>query len=175
MTVLAMALLVAGCASAEPGTPTGEPTDDVMPADFAGTIHYGNGSVPPRYHYEWDLRITESTAELRWRPGYDEDVPAWERTVPIDRAQRERLYERLRDASAFEPAPTAESGLSGGSTGSVELVADGRGYDTGDLGASRAGQDILDAVQAAATELVPDEVWTDLRDKQDAWGAEQPG
>jgi hypothetical protein len=32
-----------------------------MPADFAGTVEYGNGSVAPPYHYDWVLRFDEAT------------------------------------------------------------------------------------------------------------------
>ncbi|HWM06095.1 MAG TPA: hypothetical protein VNP92_27440 [Actinophytocola sp.] len=172
------ALLLAGCAStvagnSTAGTSTGRPAAG-MPDDFAATIHFGNGSVPPPYHFEWELRVTESTADLSWRPGYDEAVPPWTRSVPIDRAQRERLYDRLTEAGVFEPAPDSDPGLSGGDSGSVELVADGRTHDTGDLGGSPQGQDIIDAVHQAASEVVPAEVWTEMQDKQDAWGAAQP-
>ncbi|MPZ83746.1 MAG: hypothetical protein GEV28_26475 [Actinophytocola sp.] len=170
--VLAATLLLAGCARTDPGTPTADSA--AMPDDFGGTIEYANGSVAPPYHYEWVLRITEDTAELTWRPGYDKGGPSWRESAPIGREQRERLYERLREAGALDPSPAEDEGMVGGSTGSVELVAGGRTYDPGTLGLSRESQDILDEVSAAAEDLLPGDVWSSMRDKQEAWGEENP-
>lgn len=181
VTVLAsafvLASLVAGCARTEPGTPSAGATAGpaaTMPGDFTATIEYGNGTVPPPYHFEWRLRVTESDAELSWRPGYQEDAPVWKETVPVDRAGREQLYERLRTAGAFDPAPAEEPGLAGGSSGSVEVVADGRTYETGQLSSSREGQEVIDELRTAAHELVPVRVWDGMQDKHDAWSAENP-
>jgi hypothetical protein len=180
VTVLAVASLVAGCARTAPGSPSATPfagPADTMPADFTATIEYDNGSVPPPYHYEWRLRVTESAAELTWRPGYEfeKDLPRWVETVPVDQAGRERLYDRLRSAGALDSAPPDdEPAGGGGSSGSVEVAAGGQTYDTGQLSSSRAGQDILDEVDDAAREMVATEVWDRMRDKHDAWGAAHP-
>lgn len=171
VAVLAATLLLAGCARTDPGTPTADGT--AVPDDFGATIVYANGTVDRPYHYEWTLRLIADTARLSWRPGYDEAGPSWQQSVPIDCDQRERLHARLREAGVFD-SPPAGGGMVGGPTGSVELVAAGRTYDTGTLGLSRASQDVLDEVSAAAEEVLPDDVWSSMRDKQQAWAAEHP-
>lgn len=174
VVLLAFLLLVAGCATETPGVPAEVPVaDDAMPADFTGTVDYGNGSVPPPYHYEWRVRFDEATATVEWTPGYEEPEP-WRHSVDIDDAKRERLYEMLREADAFTFDDNTDEGIVGGSTGSAELVADGKTYDTGSLGTSRAGQRVLDDVVAAVEELVPADVWAEMKDKQDEWAAQQP-
>jgi len=173
--VLALALLLVGCAQRSPGAPVADDTvvAAVMPADFGGTIDYANGSVPPPYHYEWRMTIGATTAEVAWRPGYDEVQP-WRNSVDITPEQRERVYDRLRDLGVFELAPDTSEGISGGSTGSIELVADGRNYDPGTLGMSRAGQDVLDDIVDAVQALVPADVWDGFQDQQEQWAAEHP-
>lgn len=162
--VAALSVLVSACAV--PGTPVSGANG--MPDDFSGTIVYRNGSVPPPYHYEWRLRFTETSAELTWRAGYDEDAPLWKASEPIDRADRERLYQRLREAGGFDEVPGTDSGMAGGPTGSVELLAGGREYAPGVLGENEESQDLLEEVEDAATDLLPPEVWTEMRDRQDA-------
>lgn len=175
--VLALALLLVGCAQRSPGTPVGDDTVDsvaVMPADFGGTVDYANGSVPPPYHYEWRVTVTATTAEVEWRPGYDDEVAPWRNSVDITGEQREHLYDRLREIGVFELAPDTSEGLAGGSTGSFELVADGKTHDSGTLGMSRAGQDVLEEIVDAIEELVPADVWDGFRDQQEQWATDHP-
>jgi len=174
IAVLALVLLLAGCVRQNPGEPVADDSvAAVMPDDFGGTVDYRNGSVPPPYHYEWRVTIAETTAEVEWRPGYDEVEP-WRETVEITADQRARCYDLLRDAGVFGRGPDADEGMTGGATGSFELVAGGRTHDSGTLGTSRAGQDVLKNVVAAVEELVPAEVWSGLRDQQEQWAAEHP-
>lgn len=170
VVLLAFLLVVAGCAKEDPGVPV---AGDGTPADFTGTVEYGNGSVAPPYHYEWRVRFDRATASVEWTPGYEETEP-WSHLLDIGVEKRERLYDMLRDAGAFTFDDNTDEGITGGSTGSVELVADGKNYDTGSLGDSRAGQKVLDDVVAAVEELIPADVWAQMKDKQDEWSAQQP-
>ncbi len=169
VVVVALVLLVAGCAQQRPGVPTAG--GDAMPADFAGVVEYGNGSVPPPYHYEWRLTFDATTVSVEWTPGYADAEP-WRETGDLTEDQRRRLYEQLRDAGVLTFADT-DDGLVGGPTGSVRLVAAGERH-TGVLGTSRAGQDVLDDVVAAVGELPPADAWTRLEDQQEQWSAQQP-
>jgi hypothetical protein len=168
--LLTFVLLLAGCARA--GTPVPDETA-VMPADFAGTVEYGNGSVAPPYHYRWQVRFDDATAEVAWTPGY-EDVQPWREHVAITAGQREQLYRALRAAGVFEVGDDVEEAMVGGPTGSVELTAAGRTYAPGTLGTSEDGQRLLDDVVAAVEELVPTDVWAGLEDRQDDWSRQQP-
>jgi hypothetical protein len=159
LLVLAVLLTLSACVSRT------EPPEEA----FAGTIEYERGSVPPPYHYAWRLDVDTTTATLAWTPGYD-DVDPWTATVDITEQDRERLYERLDTAGVLGFEDNPDEGLAGGSTGRVTT----QDTDTGTLGSSRAGQDLLDEVREAAEDLVPDQIWRDMNDKQDEWSARQP-
>ena len=169
--VMRLALLVALTAcSAEPGTPT--PVAQ-MPDDFAGTIVFRKGSVAPPYHYSWEVRFDEDSAELVWQPGYDESVPAFRESVPLDREQRELTWERLRAAGQFEPLPEAADEMVGGPTAEVEVVAGGRTYAPGTVGTIPETADLVDAVEEAGKGLFPVEVWESVAAQQQAWSDQQ--
>jgi hypothetical protein len=171
VVAVALVLLVAGCSQPQPGTPAAG--EDVMPADFAGTVEYGNGSVPPPYHFEWVVRFDAKTVTVDWTPGY-EDVEPWTEAYEIDQAKRAALYADLRDIGVFTFEDSPDEGLAGGSIGGVELVANGERHDTGSLGTSRAGQDVLDEVVTAVKKVVPADMWTRMEDKQTEWSRQQP-
>src|SRR5687768_963753 len=90
-----VSFLVTACASTDPGQPTAD--EQVMPADFAGTVEYANGTVAPPYHYEWNVTFDEKAAVVEWRPGYEERTEPWRETVEITAEQRQQLYDRLRE------------------------------------------------------------------------------
>jgi hypothetical protein len=171
LLVLVAVFVLAGCGQTG-GTPTTAPSPEDggrMPADFAATIVYRNGTVAPPHHFEWRLRVEPTRAELTWRPGYTDETP-WVEAVAVTGEQRAALYDRLRTAGVLDPARPADEGVVGGPTGSVEATASGRTRNSGDLGLSEHSQDALDEVRAAAEELVPDEVWDRMAGRQRAWG-----
>lgn len=166
-----LSFLATACASTNPGQPTAD--EQVMPADFAGVIEYANGTVAPPYHYEWSVEFDESTAVVRWRPGYEETTEPWRETVEITAEQRQQLYGRLHELGVFDMTEAVDDGMVGGPAGGVQLTAGGRVHDPGTLGLSEDGVHVLKEIAAAAQELVPADVWSGLKDKQDAWSAEQ--
>jgi len=170
--LLTLLFLVSACASTDPGTPTAD--EQVMPADFAGTLDYANGTVAPPYHYEWTVRFDESSAVVEWRPGYEEAVEPWRETVDITGDQRSQLYGRLRELGVFDMAEAKDDGMVGGPGGSIEVTAGGRTYDLGTLGSSEDSVRVLKDVADAVRELVPGNVWHGLETKQDEWSEQQP-
>ena len=171
VTLVLMVLVLAGCAQPSPGTPTAD--DQVMPADFAGKVSYGNGSVAPPYHYGWRLTFDASTAVVEWTPGYDETFQPWRESVDITGERRAALYERLRDLGVFDMAAATDDDMVGGPTGTVEITANGRTHDPGTLGLSEDSGQLLDDVVAAVEKFVPADVWDGLRARQDDWAAAQ--
>lgn len=172
VVIVLLLLVVAGCAQQSPGKPTAD--DQVMPADFAGTVEYGNGSVAPPYHYDWQLRFDESTAVVEWRPGYDSATQPWRETADITADQRKHLYTVLRDLGVFDMGEATDDGMVGGPTGSVEITAHGRAYDPGSLGGNDDSVRLLKDVAAAVAELFPADVWAGLKARQDDWSEQQP-
>jgi hypothetical protein len=170
--VVVLLVLVAGCAQRHAGA--AEADGQVMPADFAGTVEYANGSVPPPYHFRWRLTFDASTAVVEWRPGYDESARPWRESVDITAEQRTTLYGRLRDLGVFGTVEATDDGMVGGPGGDIEVTADGRTYDPGPLGGSESGARLLTDVAEAVRELVPADVWDGLKVKQDDWSARQP-
>ena len=172
VVIVLLLLVAAGCAQGDPGTPTAD--DRVMPADFAGKVEYGNGSVPPPYHYEWQVRFDESTAVVEWRPGYDSSTQPWRETAAITDDQREQLYQALRDLGVFDMGEAPDDGMVGGPTGGVEVTAGGRAHDPGSLGGNDDSVRLLEDVAAAVEKLFPADVWSGLKAKQDDWSDQQP-
>ncbi|TDV53911.1 hypothetical protein [Actinophytocola oryzae] len=170
--LLVLLLVVAGCATERPGTPSAD--DTVMPADFAGSVTYANGTVAPPYHYEWRLTFDDTTAAIEWTPGYDRSTTPWRETVDITADQRATLFGVLRDLGVFDLDAAGDDGMVGGPTGGVEVTSDGRTYDPGTLGLSKDSATLLDGVVDAVHDLAPAEVWDGLEDKQDDWSARQP-
>lgn len=170
--VLLLLLLVAGCAQQSPGTP--KPDDKVMPADFAGSVNFANGTVAPPYHYEWTVTFDASTAVVEWRPGYEEGTQPWRHSVDITDEQRAGLYQKLRDLGVFDMEQAIDDGLVGGPGGHIEVTAGGTTYDPGSLGSSEDSSRVLRKAADAAKELVPADVWAGLEAKQDEWSAQQP-
>lgn len=167
---LVLLLVVAGCAHRST-PPTG---DRAMPADFAGTVTYSNGSLPPPYHYEWTVTFDAHTAEVEWRPSYDEEQAPWRETADVTDDQRAGLYALLRDAGVFDGQRASEDGMVGGPGGRVEVTADGRTYDPGSLGGSKDSARLLEQVAGAVEKLFPADVWAGLRAKQHDWEARHP-
>jgi hypothetical protein len=159
LVAIALLLVVAGCGQ---GTATPGKPDETMPGDFAGEVSYANGSVAPPYHYEWRVVFDARTATLTWTPGY-EGTENWTETAEVDTP--ERLYARLDRAGLFEFTDT-DDGLVGGPTGRARF---GSLHDTGTLGTSEAGQDMLDEAVAAVEELFPADVWTTMEQRQRDW------
>jgi hypothetical protein len=168
LVLIALLLVVAGCAATP--MPANDTPGDTMPSDFAGEISYANGSVAPPYHYEWRVEFDTRTAHLTWSPGYD-GTEKWTEAVGLDSGTRESLYDRLHEAGLFEFTNEPDEGLVGGATG---RAAFGSFYDSGTLGTSEAGQDMLDEVVAATRAVFPDEVWTAMEQRQRDWEAQQP-
>lgn len=169
--VLLVALvLLAGCGVERTGA---GPAAPAMPHDFVGEVGYSNGSLPPPYHYEWHVEFDTGTATLAWTPGY-EGADTWRDTVDLDDETRRRFYDRLQDAGLFD-FEDADDGMVGGPTAwaTFEGTPDGR-HDTGTLGTSDAGQDVLDELVDATEALFPAEVWAEMERKQDEWEERHP-
>jgi hypothetical protein len=171
LVLIAVLLMVAGCA-ATPGkaVPANDTPGDTMPSGFAGEISYGNGSLPPPYHYEWRVEFDTRTATLTWTPGY-EGAEKWTENADLEEDTREQLYDRLHQAGLFEFTNESDEDLVGGPTGRATF---GSFYDSGTLGTSEAGQDMLDEVVAATRAVFPDEVWAAMEQRQHDWEAQQP-
>jgi hypothetical protein len=168
LVLIAVLLVVAGCGQGAVAG-TAAPARSGMPGDLVGEISYANGSVAPPYHYEWRVRFDTEAAHLTWSPGY-EDTEEWTETVELGADARTKLYDRLDQAGLFEFTEDTDDGLVGGPTGRATF--DGL-YD-GTLGASEAGQDLLDEVVAATKAVFPDEVWAGMEQRQRDWEARQP-
>ena len=171
--VALLLVLVTGCGAQVEGDPTAD--TGAMPADFAGEVTYANGSVPPPYHYEWRVEFDTSSARLSWSPGYEGDErEEWTEEVPLGEDDRAAYYDRLRETGLFE-FDNRDDDLVGGPTGRARFGnPPGDLHDSGTLGTTEEGKDMLEAVTAATEELFPAEVWTGMKDKQQAWEDSHP-
>ena len=171
--VALLLVLVAGCGARVQGDPTAGA--GAMPADFAGEVTYANGSVPPPYHYEWRVEFDTTSARLTWTPGYEGDQKEeWTEEVDLAKADREAYYDRLEETGLFE-FDNSDDGFVGGPTGRARFGnPPGDLHDSGTLGTSEDGKDMLKAVAEATEQLFPAEVWSGMESKQKAWEDSHP-
>ncbi|HMP41352.1 MAG TPA: hypothetical protein PKA05_13295, partial [Roseiflexaceae bacterium] len=88
-----LTLLLAGCTIF--GLPVADPALAQRPADFALVYQWREGSLPPPYHYEYDIELQPSgLGEIRMRPDYPADgVPLWIESFSLSDSQLDSLYQ----------------------------------------------------------------------------------
>lgn len=142
--------------------------------DLVLRYHWREGSIPPPYHYEYDIRIGPGKdGDIVFHPDYPgKDTPTWTEPFTITDAQRASLIQLVRDnqISTRQWHPL-QSPRIGGSLASMDVSA-------GDLRVSVPSQledadaaiagTIYDAVRA----LVPQVIWDSLMQRREQYMAE---
>ncbi len=156
-TLIAAVTFLAGCSrSAQIAT---------VPDDFAVRYDFAEGTVPPPYHYEFEIHIGPGTsAHIDYHPSYGPD-PTWTERFDISEGARARLFELLTRLDVFSRTwePMHEPPL-GGSVERMWARADGRDVTVPfHLESDRDRRD-ADTLYSRIRGLVPQEV----RDTLDA-------
>ena len=154
-------VVVAGCASG--ALPNG--FMDTRPDDFDVLYEWREGSLPPPYHYEYQIHVAASgSAEITLTPDYPaNNVPRWTETFTIPASQLDALYRRMLQLGLLSTAWRTDTHASiGGSSESMTVRAQGRQIElpvfVGPVHAPRASE-----MYSALRALVPDALWDKLK------------
>lgn len=144
------------------------------PATAVVTASYENASLPPPYHYAWDLVAQEGQVSVTWRAGYEQDGgPTWEESARYTTAQLGDVLTRLDSGGCLDLEVTQGDAGTGGPYVEEFAVRDGEQVwsvvgPTAEESVP-AISDCLDIVQ----ELAPEQIWEQLQDRQGRGGESQ--
>lgn len=135
-----------------------------LPADFAVTYEWQEGSLPPPDHYSYRIRIAADGGDIRFVPGYGfQNPPVWRETFPVSLTQRAELHAWLAETGPLPPDPQAARSV-GGSLASLEWTAAGQVTTLSSQARGRERQRFDDLANAVRG-LVPRDLWRDLQDR----------
>jgi hypothetical protein len=122
----ALVVLAAGCETPDSDADGGR-APGAMPADFAVRYEWGNGALPPPYHYDYTIRLGPGagTGRVEFRPGHD-SLPVWTETFPVTEAQLRSVYAVFMARGVFDRAWGEGQPMAGGETEWLEATAGGR-------------------------------------------------
>lgn len=155
-----MLILLAGCGGGNEGA---DPPDD-----FAITVDYADGSVPPPFHVEWTLTVDrDGQGTLDYTPDYPGDgVPTYTAQFDVEAAVIADLYNGLVDNDLLRSQDPATDTPVGGPTETATVTADGETYE---IPAYADGIAPLQPVEGQIHRLVPKEVWNDFAQRRKAY------
>lgn len=153
------------------------PAPSGAPSDFALTYDWREGSLPPPYHYSYQIELAaDGAGTIAFTPGYDgPEVPTWVETFQLSSAERDALYSALveqgllRERWRADPLPPI-----GGSSATLRVTADGQTATLPDF-VIAAQQERVAAMHALVEAQVPEAIWTKLRMQHEEYVAEQGG
>jgi hypothetical protein len=166
----ALLLMAAACGGGSAG---GGDAPRTLPADFAVRYEWGNGALPPPYHYDYTVHLGPGAGggRVEFRPGHD-SVPVWTESFPVTEAQLRRVYAVFMARGVFDRAWSEGEPVAGGETEWLEATAHGRSVT---LPSQPRGEDrpALREVYAAVKAVVPNGVIAGLVARQEQYQKEQ--
>jgi len=132
-----------------------------VPADFTVVYHWAAGSMPPPYHYEYEIRITPpDRGEMVFWPGYPAGgTPQWRETFRVASKELSRLYTLLRRQGVFITQwRVPDEPPIGGATAWLSVTANGQRVDVPPLVVPEQAAP-LSVVYKAIRGLVPPDLW----------------
>jgi hypothetical protein len=171
LPLAALALLAAACGGG--GSSGGGDAPRTLPADFAVRYEWGNGALPPPYHYDYTVHLGPGAGvgRVEFRPGHD-SVPVWTESFPVTEAQLRSMYAVFMARGVFDRAWSEGQPMAGGETEWLEATADGRSVT---LPSQPRDEDrpALREVYAAVRAVVPDGVVAGLVARQERFQQQQ--
>ena len=140
------------------------------PADFAFTYNWIAGSMPPPYHYEYTLKLSDGVVAISYLPSYPGgDVPTWTETVTPDPAAVEAVYQQVVQRNVLTRTWKAEARPRvGGTQQNLQVTAAGRSARVPN-GIADNDADAIEPVYLAIQALVPQTTWDELDERQRAY------
>lgn len=184
MLVLALVALNSACAfgptpartpsEVPPTTMKPTPSSAARPSDLTVTYHWQEGSVPPPYHYEYEVRVGPgSEGEVIFYPDYPgKDTPVWHETFAVGDDAWDKFYTLLMGKRFFAREwRKASRPLVGGSLASLDVFAQATRYGVPsqlEPADAAVASEIYDAIRA----LVPPSVWDSLMTRRQKYEKE---
>lgn len=165
-TLTALALSTLACAGLGGGVSV--PAD--RPDDFSVRYAWQEGSLPPPYHYSYEVTIAaDGSGQVTFLPDYDfSDPPIWIETFALDAAQMDALYQQMLDAEVFSRSwAEADDIPVGGSSAVLDVTAAGNILTVPAFPAS--GSDQADQAKQAVYSAVPGDIWERLNAQRDQY------
>jgi hypothetical protein len=135
----------------------------VKPADFSIVYHWQEGSIPPPYHYEYDIRLGPGVAgEIVFTPDYPgRDTPVWTEPLTISEEQFAKLYALMADDVLAREWRKMKQPPVGGSLEWLEVTAGGKQVTVPSFPQKRDAAP-LRAIYDTLRAIVPSELWDSL-------------
>ena len=165
--------VVLGVAACSP-SPQNNVSTRPAPATAVVSASYENGSLPPPYHYAYDLLAHQGQVTVRWRAGYEQDDgPTWVETARYKTNQMRAALTRLDSTGCLE-LQVSKGHAPPGSPYVMEFtVRDGTQVwsAAGPAPAEdiRQIQDCIDIIE----KLAPPQIWERLSGRQQRWAQGQ--
>jgi len=156
---LLAALAVAGCSSS------------VSLDDLTIDYHWRDGSRPPPYHYEYDIKLDrDGKGRIAYRPDYSPQ-PEWVEEFTASAEAMARVRTCAGDAGVFTRSWNEQKNPPvGGAYSWMDAKAGGRSVRTPAFPESGSLGDVNRAVE----ESVPAAVWASLKERREKYMAEHP-
>ena len=138
----------------------------MRPEDFAVRYNWAEGSLPPPYHYEYEIHVGPGeNGRIIFCPDYTtEDPPIWIEEFQLDEATLTRLYQlivengvQMRDWTVMEDAPV------GGELEWMEGTANKVHFK---VPSAIEESEIVEGIYEFLRSLVPERIWTKLMSQQ---------
>jgi len=160
--VLILGIMAQACRVAEPTQPRlGNP-----PADLKITYHWDSGSLPPKYHYSYEIVIEpDGSGQFMVQPGYaatGEPTP-WVTAFRVSPEKMNQLFQLLIARDMLRTEWAKGKPLIGGSSSEMQIIADGKTYSVpNDAQMIEKDKSDLAEVYDFIKQLVPKSIWDKL-------------
>ncbi|MFN8615510.1 MAG: hypothetical protein U0837_00265 [Dehalococcoidia bacterium] len=145
-----------------------------LPADFALTYTWQEGSLPPPGHYEYTITLDhEGHGEIVLVPDYSFNAPPeWRESFSLTPAELDGVYQSLVKRGLFTTDwRSRDDGSAGGAVDSLQAVAGGRTVRVESPVVERQADD-WERVAKAINDLVPRETWAKLNGLREQYANE---
>ncbi|MHB1354436.1 MAG: hypothetical protein ACYCZF_00510 [Anaerolineae bacterium] len=142
------------------------------PDDFQVQYSWTAASVPPPYHYEYDVTIGPGLAgSIVYLPDYPgAGTPTWTAEFTVTETDLDALYQLVvRQGVLSRRWRELRNPPVGGDTSGIQVQANGKTVRVHSL---MVNAERLDPINKAVTKLVPQEIWDTLASQREKYEQE---
>jgi hypothetical protein len=142
-------------------------------------FHYQSGTVPPPYHYSYDLSIkNEGVGYLTYSPGYSGDT-AWNYNINIDKSSINKLNDEIQTSKvllgSIQSLPSGKQPIGGSLQNLTIIISDTNpNADHPPLTIvtpyfPTQYKEALDSLYDSIKELVPQSIWDEIDQNREVY------